>query len=80
MLCEWLKAQQASFHTVFKKKKSKEWGLFKTLNREELRESDLDSEAEDLNPHAAHIRSSHLSHQRGKFISVLVNLLNSKSA
>lgn len=40
----------------------------------------LDSKAEDLDPHAAHVGSSHLSHQRGKFISVLVNLLNSQSA
>lgn len=40
----------------------------------------LDGEAEDLNAHAAHIRWGHLSHQSGKSVSVLVNLLNSQGA
>lgn len=42
--------------------------------------SDLDGEAEDLDAHAADIRSRHLSHQAGKFVSVLVDLLHSQGA
>lgn len=39
--------------------------------------TNLDREAEDLDAHAANIGCCHLSHQGGKFVSVLVNLLNS---
>lgn len=49
-------------------------------NKSDVQLSHLDGEAEDLNAHAAHIRWGHLSHQSGKFVSVLVNLLNSQSA
>lgn len=45
-----------------------------------LHGSHLDGEAEDLDAHAADIRCSHLTHQTGKFVSVLVNLLNSQGA
>lgn len=47
---------------------------------EHVNVSNLDGEAEDLDAHAADIRWGHLSHQSGKFVSVLVNLLNSQGA
>lgn len=60
----------------FKMKKGNRW--WKHPWR--LHVSHLDGEAEDLDAHAAHVRCSHLSHQSGKFVSVLVNLLYSQGA
>lgn len=42
--------------------------------------SHLDGEAEDLDAHAAHVWSGNLSHQLGKLVSVLVDLLYSQGA
>lgn len=39
----------------------------------------FDGEAEDFNTHTAHVWGGHLSHQLGKLVSVLVDLLHCKS-
>lgn len=40
----------------------------------------LDSEAEDLDAHPAHVGSCHLPHQLGKLVPVLVDLLHRQCA